>query len=734
MEECYTIFVKKCHKRGGNNTLKMKKIIGILLMIILLISTFLVCFERSSNAGYSSKFANYPGYKELIEALQKAHPNWEFEILETGLNWADVVKAESVARHGRSLIQSTNSLWRCSTCKSKEYEPNWYCASTEAVAYYLDPRNSLNENYIFQFEQLTYDTTNQTRAGVEQILSDCKYMQNKMTYYDTKGKKHTLDKTGIDIIMEAAKKYNISPYHLASRIRQEQGTSGTSNIISGTWTGKDEEGNSYKGYYNYFNWGAFGSNIVLNALKSAKSYGWTDPEKSIMGGAQLLAKNYISIGQDTLYLQKFDVVDGGDGYYGHQYMTNVVASKNEGLSVKNGYSEMGMLSGNAKMKFKIPVYKNMPTYNCPEPGKATIVTQDVQTNGEVNIREGKGTNTKTITTLKKGVKLLRIEYAKKKENNYYWDKVVLSDGRKGYAIRDRLNNLSLQSNCNEKDIVLNSTEVRNGPGKTGTAVVSYIAPGQIVTVIEKNKYPNLDGENWYRLRLSDNTYGYVAVGNSKNPNITPYDENSSKYDYVKVVCTDGLNIRKEPTTSKNNIIATVTKGTQLFRAEKNASSAEGYLWDKVVTSSGVIGYCVRQDKGSGEPWIAALNQKYEVDDKNTNIICVPNVKVEDLKSLSSNIVVKKGSTTIANNAKIGTGYTITIDGKTYTAVVKGDTNGDGEVKATDYMRIKNMIMGTSKLSDAEKKAADVNNDGEVKATDYMKIKNYIMGTSTIGIN
>ncbi len=59
----------------------------------------------------------------------------------------------------------------------------------------------------------------------------------------------------------------------------------------------------------------------------------------------------------------------------------------------------------------------------------------MQTNGEVNIREGKGTNTKTITTLKKGVKLLRIEYAQKKENNYYWDKVVLSDGRKGYAIK-----------------------------------------------------------------------------------------------------------------------------------------------------------------------------------------------------------------------------------------------------------------------------------------------------------
>ena len=42
-------------------------------------------------------------------------------------------------------------------------------------------------------------------------------------------------------------------------------------------------------------------------------------------------------------------------------------------------------------------------------------------------------------------------------------------------------------------------------------------------------------------------------------------------------------------------------------------------------------------------------------------------------------------------------------------------------------------MGISNLNEAENKAADVNGDGEVKATDYMKIKNKIMGTSQIEI-
>ena len=60
-------------------------------------------------------------------------------------------------------------------------------------------------------------------------------------------------------------------------------------------------------------------------------------------------------------------------------------------------------------------------------------------------------------------------------------------------------------------------------------------------------------------------------------------------------------------------------------------------------------------------------------------------------------------------------------------VVKGDTNGDGESSAGDYVLIKNYIMELTGLEKAEEKsAADVNGDGEVSAGDYVLIKNYIM--------
>ena len=97
--------------------------------------------------------------------------------------------------------------------------------------------------------------------------------------------------------------------------------------------------------------------------------------------------------------------------------------------------------------------------------------------------------------------------------------------------------------------------------------------------------------------------------------------------------------------------------------------------------------------------------------------------------LGTEVVVKnaKGET-LTEGDKLGTGCVIN---DTYSVVVLGDVNGDGEVKSTDYMAIKNAIMGTKDLSDASKTAADVNNDGNIKSTDYMKIKNYIMGNTEI---
>ena len=245
------------------NIFNINKIVSFLSIILLLSSMFVVFMQKEAKANYDSKFKDYPGYEELIKSLQEAHPNWEFEILETGLNWTDVIAAESTGNHGRNVVPvGWESKWKC-YCGKKVDQGAWVCAASTAVAYYMDPRNSLNEEYIFQFEQLTYDPEIQTIEGVEQILKDCNYMQGNIKYYDSNKKEQTINKTYIQVIMEAAKEYNISPYHIASRIRQEQGSGNGSVMIGGKYSG-------YEGLYNYYNIGAFGDNVIASGLKTAR--------------------------------------------------------------------------------------------------------------------------------------------------------------------------------------------------------------------------------------------------------------------------------------------------------------------------------------------------------------------------------------------------------------------------------------------------------------------------------
>lgn len=118
-----------------------------------------------------------------------------------------------------------------------------------------------------------------------------------------------------------------------------------------------------------------------------------------------------------------------------------------------------------------------------------------------------------------------------------------------------------------------------------------------------------------------------------------------------------------------------------------------------------------------------------------------NTDIRDIrKSLSSYTgVTLKGLQSSSNNeiyeGPIATGMKITLNFNNtdyhYTVVVKGDINGDGYIYATDYVKIKNHIMGKTTLTGAYALAADVNNDASIYATDYVKIKNYIMGKGTI---
>ena len=126
--------------------------------------------------------------------------------------------------------------------------------------------------------------------------------------------------------------------------------------------------------------------ILTNALAYAQKKGWTSLEASINGGISFLASQYIQKGQNTLYLQKFDV-EATNGIYSHQYMQNILAAQSEGTTLRNTYINTNSMS--SAHTFVIPVYENMPETICEEPIDGEIVTQNIKVKGtKISIRSG----------------------------------------------------------------------------------------------------------------------------------------------------------------------------------------------------------------------------------------------------------------------------------------------------------------------------------------------------------
>lgn len=325
--------------------------------------------QGSSDADFESYMTKqgFPeSYKPYLRKLHEQHPKWIFTAQKLGVDWNTALKEECVV--GRNLVHSSAlASWKSMEKGAYDFnggywyglDGSWVAASKEIIMYYMDPRNFLNDTYIFMFENQSYDPSYQTESGVKTILADT-FMSGSYTCPDTK-KRYTYSQT----FMDAAKKSGVSPYHLASRCRNEQGVNGAPQSL-GTVKG-------YENYFNFFDIQAYATSTMTAAemgCKYAKTTNptyllpWTNQYKSIVGGSIFLGTGYITKGQDTLYLQKFDMVDGGNGLYYHQYMTCVFGQANEAISLKNAYSQDIL---NSAMEFKIPVYNNMPDKLCPKP-------------------------------------------------------------------------------------------------------------------------------------------------------------------------------------------------------------------------------------------------------------------------------------------------------------------------------------------------------------------------------
>ena len=339
----------------------------------------------------SSEYEDYQEYlKDLgfpdtyipyLTTLHTIHPNWQFQIMNVDITFNNMVNIEYDGHsQGWSLIEDTGSYYDgYKSTDSWAYNyltnvfrnnyigggTNWYAANKQVIGYYLDPRNFLNEKQIFMFETQTFNSAYHTKDGVELAL--------KGTFMESKLADEENNFTYADAFIEAGIEHGISPYLLISRVIQEVGAQG-STIVSGTVAG-------YEGYYNFYNINAYGNTnteTITNGLKYAKSQDWSTPYKAIVGGAEFLQNGYLDQGQNTLYLQKWDLF--GPNYGNHQYMQNIQAPSTESIKTYNAYKNVNLID--SSFTFVIPVFKEMPEKTTlPSKGNPNNYLSSLSVNG-----------------------------------------------------------------------------------------------------------------------------------------------------------------------------------------------------------------------------------------------------------------------------------------------------------------------------------------------------------------
>ena len=223
-------------------------------------------------------------YVDALVSLHTKYPNWVFEPFKTDLDWQTAINGER-SYHSKQVIQKLSKYGDAYYCQCGKCKPNgtykiqegssWVSASEQAVKYFMDPRNWLTEKYIFQFESTSY-SSNQTKSGVESIISSTWMKDANITYKNTEGKSATYkNSSGNTVkystaIVDAAKNSGMSAYYLASKIVQEVGAkTATTGGACGTRS-------PFIGMYNYYNIGA--NSGAMDGLEWASGFLRTNKE------------------------------------------------------------------------------------------------------------------------------------------------------------------------------------------------------------------------------------------------------------------------------------------------------------------------------------------------------------------------------------------------------------------------------------------------------------------------
>ena len=488
---------------------------------------------------------------------------------------------------------------------------------------------------------------------------------------------------------------------------------------------------TYEGISNSFNYEVI-EKVILNPLKSINLNKTSDTK--YIGETENL----------TVIYNPSNTTDNKNVTWTSS--NNNVASINNGVVTAKGIGNAIITAkvGNLTASYKITVIK----HDNPVIVKANILTYNGKEQELITVSNIKGNICYSYNPISSCSKN---ESIPKKINSgeytvYYFVSGDNNYNSKSGSIKVNINKKSGNISYLNKSITKTQGDqaFTNVLTKTGDGIINYSSSDNKVATIDKNgkvtilssgntviKAIVIDGENYfYNIKEAS----YTLTVNKKIINIPITSISLNKTSGTKYIGeTENLVVSYNPSnTTDNKSITWTTSNSKVATINNGVVKAVG-VGNAVITAkvmNKTATYNITVKKKENRP----ITYKYTYDSSKKIIFKLNNnININTFKNnLNYSSIIKSNNNILKDNDLIRTNMTITYTDdegnvQIYNTSVLGDVNGDGNINALDYVKIKNHIMNTKKiLKDVFILSADYNNDGKISALDYVRIKNYIM--------
>ena len=329
------------------------------------------------------------------------------------------------------------------------------------------------------------------------------------------------------------------------------------------------------------------SNDVLRKKYFNYDRPWTNPYKSIIGGAPYIAKGFSKY-QNTGYLQKFNVNKNSGNLYNHEYMANVQATSAESVTTYKAYQNAGILK--SSKVFYIPVYNKMPSSPCTMSSSNTNNTTTTTT---------RSTTVKNLKLTGTAATSLSVKWdAVSKASKYY---IKITNNTKGTSFSKtvttnyaKLNNLTLGNQYSVKVCAYVSgkwgaysnkiTAKTAKPKPSATSSSSLKAPSGLKTTVvytatAKLAWNKVSGASgYYVYKYSGGKYkkAYTIKGKSTTNCTVKGLSPGAKYYY----CVAAYNSSKTGSRSSDLSFVTKPNGTKITSSSSPSKTKIKINWQK----------------------------------------------------------------------------------------------------------------------------------------------------------